>query len=134
MVSQLRARILNSEIGYEQNTNIFLALSEQVYGGDPIPGLDLSALELPAWSFLGALWNANQGNLDRAFELLDAGFEDGGFAVFNITAFQPLNCQAMAFPEAMLTDSRYHAFWAQPGLAELAEVRRANGKGWSLPQ
>lgn len=36
-------------------------------------------------------------------------------------------------PEEMRRHPRYHAFWARPGMAELAEMRRANGQSAGLP-
>ena len=40
---------------------------------------------------------------------------------------------ANPYPEWVLRDPRYHALWAEPGMAELAAARRANGQTAGLP-
>lgn len=110
-----------------------IALSLLLYGGEPVEGLDHGMFDVPDWAVLGALWYARQGDFDRALDRLQTGYESG--ALFQATAAEgPLACAPMAYPEALLRHPRYHAFWAQPGLAELAATRRANGFVEGLPR
>lgn len=110
-----------------------IALSSLLHGGDTVAGLDTSMFDVPDWGLLGALWYARRGDLDRALDRLQTSYERGN--LFQTTAAAgPLSCAPMAYPENLLSDPRYHAFWEQPGLAELAAVRRANGQTQGLPQ
>ena len=109
------------------------ALSVLLYEGTADGDLDTSMFDIVEWGTLGALWYARQGEVDRALERLQASYV--AKALFQNTVTEgPLMCAPMAYPEALLTHPRYHAFWAQPGLAELAAVLRANGRTQSLPQ
>ena len=110
-----------------------LALSLLLYEGAAVGDLDTSMFDIAEWGTLGALWYAHQGEVDRALDLLQASYDAQAlFQGFLSTG--PMMCAPMAYPEALLTHPRYHAFWAQPGLAELAAALRANGRTQGLPQ
>lgn len=72
---------------------------------------------------------AHLGEDDRAIDALFNNYASGGVLSleYNLTPGR------YEFPERTRRHPRYHEFWALPGMAEWAEIRRANGATAGLP-
>jgi len=68
---------------------------------------------------------------ESVFAILQGAYDSG--SLFSISLSQAAFSERGAFPEYILRDPQYQAFWAQPGLAEIAAARRANGMTTGLP-
>ena len=66
------------------------------------------------------------------FETLETAYERGDL-LSSPYAFSPFY-GANPYPDRILEHPRYHRLWARPGLAGLAEARRANGQTAGLPK
>lgn len=68
---------------------------------------------------------------ETTLDLIETAYERGDLlgTVFGFAPYYGWN----EYPETILRHPRYHALWAQPGLAEIAEARRENGVEHGLP-
>ena len=88
--------------------------------------------ESPIGDLVGVSFLAHNGMETRALELLwDPSVLTYGLQTASSTF--PLTDSAWQMPESIRRHPRYHEWWARPGYAELAEVRRANGQPYGLP-
>ena len=72
---------------------------------------------------------ARVGEHASAIEILHRATARGGSALFYI--IDPIGLDA--WPEPVRRDPRFHAFWQQQGMPELAAILRANGVTGGLP-
>ncbi|MEL6286195.1 MAG: hypothetical protein AAFQ18_08285, partial [Pseudomonadota bacterium] len=69
---------------------------------------------------------------DVFFQALEQA-HDRGDLLSSVYGFSPLY-GTNPYPDWVLEHPRYHALWARPDLAALAEARRANGAETGLPR
>ncbi|WP_265530354.1 TIR domain-containing protein [Sphingomicrobium marinum] len=74
---------------------------------------------------------AQGGQVENAIDLLEVGYQKR--ELFGPNDFWPLLEGRYEFPDEMRRHPRFHAIWANPDMARLAEVRRANGQTAGLP-
>jgi TolB-like protein len=72
------------------------------------------------------------GNYERAVEVLERGNKEHGAYAFGFLQFS-LSPGGFEFAEGFRKYPGYREFWSQPGLAELAATRIANGQTAGLP-
>ena len=95
------------------------------------------SVDISSWLFkqnaaLAASIFSQMGQNDTALEILKAAYTSGN--LFNsLQSDYVLTKGRWEFPEHLRRDSRYHEFWDQPGLNELAKIRIANGQTAGLP-
>ena len=76
---------------------------------------------------------AQHGEQKRALDLLFSARESTGVAFSNTEDFFALSPGRLEVPESLRRHPRYHEYWDLPGMAELADARRANGMPYGLP-
>lgn len=79
--------------------------------------------------FTGAMIMANLGDFDLAFLILNRSMIGQHFNLYLIV--EPLGLDV--WPDDFRRDPRFHTFWQRPGMPELAEILRKNGKDAALP-
>jgi len=76
---------------------------------------------------------AQHGEETRALELLFNALESTGETFNSVESLYALSPGRLEIPESLRRHPRYHEYWNLPGMAELAEARRANGLSNGLP-
>ena len=94
---------------------------------------DLSGYLIEESALIIASILAQHGQEDRALDLLFSGLEKTGAQFENIESFFALSPGRLEVPDSLRRHPRYHEYWKLPGMAELADVRRANGMPYGLP-
>lgn len=76
---------------------------------------------------------AQNGQLDKALNFLFSRFEKYGFQGAGPRDWYPFLPGRLEMPDSLRSHPRYHEFWLQNGLVEIARVRRETGMTAGLP-
>ena len=86
-------------------------------------------IDLKTGEYQFAFMLARLGMYDRAFETLNAVYENNSVRLYEVAESGGIEF----WPEDFRRDPRFHAFWNRPGMAELATILRKNGRDEGLP-
>ena len=95
--------------------------------------IDFSEFAIQESALVIASILAHHGEEALAVELLFSGLETTSAIFSNTEDLFALASGRLEVPESLRRHPRYHEYWNQPGMAELADVRRANGMPFGLP-
>ena len=101
-------------------------------GDDYWKNLDHSGWLFKQNAALSASVFAQMGQNNIALDILDQAYQNG-YLFNSLQSIFVFTQGRWEMPESLRRDPRYHEFWNQPELLDMAEMRRANGQAAGLP-